>query len=167
MPEKRKLNSKRGLGSLHQGKKREKNSFCSPPEKKLAYHLVDVSKVTLGASLFSVGKLAAISPSRRVEQWRAYVEELQKKKKKKWNLESEALLRVEGGGLWLVSWRRWELGAMDALRGCWFSYTEAVLLWSLLKDTEELDSVQCWIVFFLLLALRMFLNCRGGDWHGQ
>ena len=89
------------------------------------------------------------------------------KKKKKWNLESEALLRVDGGGLWLVSWRRWELGVMDALRGCWFSYIEAVLLWSLLKDTEELDSVQCWIVFFLLLALRMFLNCRGGDWHGQ
>lgn len=81
MPEKKKLNSKRGLDSLHQGKKREKNSFCSPPEKKLAYHLVGVSKVTLGASLLSVGKLAAISPSRRVEQWRAYVEELQKKKK--------------------------------------------------------------------------------------
>ena len=36
IPEKRKLNSKRGLGLLHQGKKREKNSFCSPPEKKLA-----------------------------------------------------------------------------------------------------------------------------------
>ena len=166
MPEKRKLNSKRGLGSLHQGKKTEKNSFCSPPEKKLAYHLAGVSKVTLGASLFSVGKLAAISPSRTMEQWRAYVGELQKKKK--WNLGSEALLRVEGGGLWPVSWRRWELGAMDALGGCWFSYIEAVLLWSLLKNTEELDSVQCWIVFFLLLlALRMFLNCRGGDWHGQ
>ena len=90
------------------------------------------------------------------------------KKKKKWNLGSEALLRVEGGGLWPVSWRRWELGAMDALGGCWFSYIEAVLLWSLLKNTEKLDSVQCWIVFFLLLlALRMFLNCRGGDWHGQ
>lgn len=31
----------------------------------------------------------------------------------------------------------------------------------LLKDTEEeLDSVQCWIVFLLLLlALRMLLNC--------
>ena len=23
--------------------------------------------------------------------------------------------------------------------GCWFSYIEAVLLWFLLKDTEELD----------------------------
>ena len=68
MPEKKKLNSKRGLDSLHQGKKREKNSFCSPPEKKLAYHLVGVSKVTLGASLLSVGKLAAISPSTHVVQ---------------------------------------------------------------------------------------------------
>ena len=67
-----------------------------------------------------------------------------------------------------MSWRRWELGVMDALGGYWFSYIEAVLLW-LLKDTEELDSVQCWIVFLLLLllALRMLLNYRGGDWHGQ
>ena len=53
-----------------------------------------------------------------MEQWRAYsdVGELQKKKKKeKRNLGSEALLRVEGGGLWPVSWRSWEFGVMDAL----------------------------------------------------
>lgn len=63
-----KVEFKRGLGSLHQGKEREKNSFCSPPEKKLAKHIGGVSKVTPGASLFSVGKLAAISPSRTMER---------------------------------------------------------------------------------------------------
>lgn len=106
-----------------------------------------------------------------MEQWRAYVGELQNNNNNnnKWNLGSEALLRVKGGRLWPMSWRRWELGVMDALGGYWFSYIEAVLLWLLLKDTEELDSVQCWIVFLLLLllALRMLLNYRGGDWHGQ
>lgn len=50
-----------------------------------------------------------------------------------------ALLRVEGGGLWPLSWNGWELGMTDALGGCWYSYTETVLLLFLPSDTEELD----------------------------
>lgn len=145
MPEKRKSNSKRGLGSLHQGEKREKNSFC-PPQKSSWPGALVVFKSDSGARLCGLQALGRRRARGNVGQWQ------QKGPGPREGTSGRVL-----GEVGLRSEAR--VGAVGrVLCSCCFSFTCT-------KDTEELAPLSC--VGHFLLKIYVFWHrivWRGLEW---